>query len=46
MTKKVGTYELGHTLGSGAFGIVKKAVNTETGEEVAIKILDKEKLKQ
>jgi serine/threonine protein kinase len=46
MTKKVGIYELGETLGTGAFGIVKGATNTENQEQVAIKILDKEKLKQ
>ena len=46
MTKKVGIYEMGETLGQGAFGHVKAAINSETGEEVAIKILDKEKIKQ
>ena len=46
MTKKVGIYEMGETLGQGAFGLVKHAYNAETGEEVAIKILDKEKIKQ
>ncbi len=45
MTKKVGIYEIGKTLGEGAFAIVKQAINSETGDEVAIKILDKEKVK-
>ena len=39
--KRVGVYELGRTLGEGTFGKVKWARNTETGEENAIKILDK-----
>lgn len=46
MPKKVGKYELGRTLGEGTFAKVKLAVNKETGEEVAIKILDKEKIYQ
>lgn len=41
---RVGKYELGRTLGEGTFAKVKFARNTETGENVAIKILDKEKL--
>mmetsp|Transcript_3665 Transcript_3665/g.10707 ORF Transcript_3665/g.10707 Transcript_3665/m.10707 type:complete len:94 (+) Transcript_3665:122-403(+) len=44
MVKRVGKYEIGRTLGEGTFGKVKFAVNTETGEKVAIKILDKEKV--
>ncbi|XP_052205783.1 CBL-interacting serine/threonine-protein kinase 23-like isoform X2 [Diospyros lotus] len=42
--KTVGRYELGRTLGQGTFAKVKFAKNTETGENVAIKILDKEKV--
>ncbi|KAK3204538.1 hypothetical protein Dsin_018584 [Dipteronia sinensis] len=41
---RVGKYELGRTLGEGSFAKVKFARNTETGENVAIKILDKEKI--
>ncbi|KAJ0980732.1 hypothetical protein J5N97_008987 [Dioscorea zingiberensis] len=41
---RVGKYELGRTLGEGNFAKVKFARNVETGENVAIKILDKEKL--
>ncbi|GAB4829383.1 CBL-interacting serine/threonine-protein kinase 23 [Ancistrocladus abbreviatus] len=41
---RVGRYELGRTLGEGTFAKVKFARNTETGEHVAIKILDKEKV--
>uniref|UniRef100_A0A166EVZ8 non-specific serine/threonine protein kinase n=1 Tax=Daucus carota subsp. sativus TaxID=79200 RepID=A0A166EVZ8_DAUCS len=41
---KVGRYELGRTLGEGSFAKVKFARNPETGENVAIKILDKEKV--
>ncbi|ONK65168.1 uncharacterized protein A4U43_C07F34390 [Asparagus officinalis] len=41
---RVGRYELGRTLGEGNFAKVKFARNTETGEHVAIKILDKDKV--
>ena len=46
MVKKVGKYEVGKTLGEGTFGKVKAAVDTETGEQVAIKVLDKEKIQK
>jgi len=46
MVKKVGKYEIGKTLGEGTFGKVKYALNTETNEAVAIKILDKEKIQK
>ena len=45
-TKRVGKYEVGKTLGEGTFGKVKGAVNTETGEKVAIKVLDKDKIQK
>ncbi|PSS11781.1 CBL-interacting serine/threonine-protein kinase [Actinidia chinensis var. chinensis] len=41
---RVGRYELGRTLGEGTFAKVKFARNVESAENVAIKILDKEKL--
>lgn len=41
---RVGRYELGRTLGEGNFAKVKFARNVVTGENVAIKILDKEKV--
>ncbi|CAA2985334.1 CBL-interacting serine threonine- kinase 23-like [Olea europaea subsp. europaea] len=41
---RVGRYELGRTLGEGSFAKVKFARNVETNENVAIKILDKEKV--
>ena len=44
--KKVGKYQLGRTLGEGTFGKVKYAINTETNEAVAIKVLDKEKIQK
>ena len=46
MPQRVGRYEIGKTLGEGTFGKVKYAVNTETGERVAVKILDKEQIQQ
>ncbi|KAJ8568077.1 hypothetical protein K7X08_020799 [Anisodus acutangulus] len=39
--RKLGKYELGRTIGEGAFSKVKFAQNTETGENVAIKVLEK-----
>ncbi|CAK8534529.1 unnamed protein product [Lathyrus sativus] len=41
---RAGRYELGRTLGEGNFAKVKFARHVETGEHVAIKILDKEKI--
>ncbi len=46
MVKKVGKYDLGRTLGEGTFGKVKHAVNQESQEAVAIKVLDKEKIQK
>ena len=46
MPKVVGKYELYKTLGEGSYGKVKYAVNLETQEAVAIKILDKKKIQQ
>lgn len=44
MVKKIGRYELGKTLGKGAFSKVKYGVDVETGEASAIKIIDKAQL--
>lgn len=41
---RVGKFELGRTLGEGNFAKVKFARNVESGEHVAIKILDKDKI--
>ncbi|CAN6817130.1 unnamed protein product [Brassica oleracea] len=41
---RVGKYELDRTLGEGTFAKVKFARNVVNGENVAIKILDKEKV--
>lgn len=43
---RVGKYELGRTLGEGSFAKVKFAKNVVTGQHVAIKIIDKDKLLQ
>uniref|UniRef100_A0A0C9S9R3 non-specific serine/threonine protein kinase n=1 Tax=Wollemia nobilis TaxID=56998 RepID=A0A0C9S9R3_9CONI len=43
---KIGKYQLGRTLGEGNFAKVKFAVNVETGQNYAVKILDKEKVLQ
>jgi calcium/calmodulin-dependent protein kinase I len=37
-------YVMGEKIGEGTFGIVRKAVRKDTGEEVAIKAMDKQKL--
>lgn len=44
MVKEVGSYLLHHTLGEGTFSKVKYALHKDTKNQVAIKILDKEKL--
>ncbi|PXF48013.1 CBL-interacting serine/threonine-protein kinase 24 [Gracilariopsis chorda] len=41
---RVGPYELGATLGRGNYGLVKLAVNCDTGEQFAVKIVKKEVL--
>ena len=46
MIKRVGNYELKNVLGEGSYGKVRLAENMYTGEKVAIKILDKGKIKQ
>jgi len=43
--KRVSKYALGKTLGQGTFGKVKYAVDTETNTPVALKIMDKQKIK-
>lgn len=42
--QKVGNYLLGQTIGKGAFGKVQLGVHMITGEKVAVKVLDKEKI--
>ncbi len=44
--KIVGQYMLGKTIGEGTFGKVKIAVHIPTGENVAIKILEKNRIVQ
>ena len=41
MSKTVGDYKLGKTLGEGSFSKVKIGTNIKTGENVAIKIIDR-----
>jgi 5'-AMP-activated protein kinase catalytic alpha subunit len=43
---KIGQYVLGKNLGIGAFGKVKLATHAVTGHKVAVKILNKAKIKQ
>ncbi|CEM38022.1 unnamed protein product [Vitrella brassicaformis CCMP3155] len=43
--KKVGDYVLGATIGEGTFGKVRLGTHTRTSEKVAIKILEKDKIK-
>lgn len=38
------SYSLGDKLGEGGFGIVRRAIHLLTGENVAIKIMNKAKL--
>jgi serine/threonine protein kinase len=46
LKKRIGKYELGRTVGEGNFAKVKCAVDVETGQSYAVKILDKEKVFQ
>lgn len=41
VVRKVGKYEVGRTIGEGNFAKVKFAQNTESGESVAMKVLDR-----
>lgn len=41
VSRNVGKYEVGRTIGEGTFAKVKFARNTETGESVAMKVLAK-----
>ncbi len=46
-TKKiVGQYMIGKTIGEGTFGKVKIGIHLPTGEKVAVKILEKSKIKE
>ena len=38
----IGKYQLGRTIGEGTFAKVKLAINTDNGQYVAIKIIDKQ----
>ena len=42
---KIGNYRLSKNLGTGSFGKVKLAINDITGHKVAVKILNKKKIK-
>lgn len=42
--RRVGKYEVGRTIGEGTFAKVKFGRNSETGDPVALKILDKDKV--
>ena len=42
--KIAGLYDLGETLGRGHYAIVKQARHVFTGEQVAVKVIDKTKL--
>lgn len=44
-SKIIGNYKLGRTLGEGTYGKVKWAVNMNTGQEVAIKIMKPQEVK-
>lgn len=44
-SKVIGSYMLGKTIGEGTFGKVKIAVHAPTGERVAVKILEKSRIK-
>ena len=41
LAKNIGKYRLGRTVGEGTFAKVKLAVNSDNGQYVAVKIIDK-----
>ena len=43
-SKKIGQYILGKSIGEGTFGKVKQGMHIHTGEKVAVKILEKDKI--
>ena len=43
---KLGNYMIGKTIGEGTFGKVRLGIHTLTNEKVAVKILEKEKIKE
>ena len=43
--KNIGHYVLGKTLGEGTFGKVKEGLHIFTGEKVAVKMLEKSKIR-
>eukprot|EP00301_Raphidiophrys_heterophryoidea_P005558 c12322_g1_i1.p1 GENE.c12322_g1_i1~~c12322_g1_i1.p1 ORF type:complete len:467 (+),score=145.02 c12322_g1_i1:55-1455(+) len=43
-SKVVGKYRLERTIGSGSYAKVKYAVDTETGEAVAVKVIEKDRI--
>ncbi|CAD8043778.1 unnamed protein product [Paramecium primaurelia] len=43
-TRMIGNYVIGKTLGFGTFGKVKMAIHEQSGEKVAIKILEKDRI--
>jgi len=43
--KNIGHYVIGQTLGEGTFGKVKEGLHIYTGEKVAVKMLEKSKIK-
>lgn len=43
--KTIGQYTLGKTIGQGTFGKVKLGTHTLTEEKVAVKILEKDRIK-
>lgn len=42
--KTLGPFTLGEKLGEGTFGVVRLGIHSKTGEKVAVKILDKNKI--
>jgi 5'-AMP-activated protein kinase, catalytic alpha subunit len=42
--KSIGHYTLGPKIGSGTFGYVRRGIHTVTGQPVAVKILEKDRI--
>ena len=44
MDFRIGNYTIKNTIGEGTFGKVKLGIHKQTGEQVAVKVLEKSKI--
>ena len=46
LKKRIGDFQIGKTIGEGTFGKVHQGIHLPTGQLVAIKILEKQKIEE